>query len=262
MNSQIALSDRFDRVFLPREYRIDGCAAFAPEFIMPSLYPGATVVDVGGGKWPAVSAAQKSSLELTIVGFDISKGELDAAPPGIYDSTIYSDVTQFVGEEKADIVICSALLEHVPDVDKALWAIASMLRSGGLALVFVPSRNAAYARLNLLLPQSFKKRLLDSLFPEWAPKVLGFPVYYDHCTPRKFKHLAEKNGLRIEKEQLYFCSAYFMLFTPLHILWRIWQVFFRALVDGEAAETFSLALRKCERKDIGSTPDFKLIAQS
>jgi len=131
MNSQIALSDRLDRVFLPREYRIDGCAAFAPEFITPSSYPGETVVDVAGGKWPAVSAAQKSRLELTIVGFDISKSKLDAAPPGIYDSTICSDLTQFVGEEKADIVICSALLEHVPDVDKALRAIASMLRLGG-----------------------------------------------------------------------------------------------------------------------------------
>src|SRR5882724_7139669 len=81
MNSQIALSDRFDRVFLPREYRIDGCASFAPEFITPSLYPGAIVVDVGGGKWPAVSAAQKARLALTVVGIDVSKPELDAAPP-------------------------------------------------------------------------------------------------------------------------------------------------------------------------------------
>jgi len=244
--AQIWVSSRFDRIFLPAEYKVDGNSSFDAEFIEPFLHCHATVIDVGSGKRPALAYGRKTSLKLNVIGFDVSRSELNAAPPGCYDSTICADVTKFVGQETADLAICSALLEHVPDVDNALRGIASMLKPGGIALVFVPCRNTLFARLNLLLPQTLKRKLLYSLDPDHAPKVLGFRAYYDRCTPRKIVLLAKRNGLLLKKIRLYFYTGYFEFFTPLHLLWRLWQVAYRTLVNSEAAESFSMALQKVE----------------
>jgi 2-polyprenyl-3-methyl-5-hydroxy-6-metoxy-1,4-benzoquinol methylase len=244
LHAQRVLSTEFDHLLLPPEYRIDGNTCFDTEFIEPFLRRDAIVMDVGGGKRPALSSERKAALQLRVIGFDISLKELKAAPQGSYDATICSDITSFLGEENADVVICVSLLEHVPDIDKSLRGIASMLKPGGIALVFVPCRNTLFARLNLLLPQNFKKRLLNWLFPETASKVLGFKAYYDRCVPRDVQFLARKNGLVAEKVRLYFYTGYFEPIAPLHILWRLWQVAFRALVNPAAAESFSMALRK------------------
>src|SRR5262249_9719381 len=69
------------------------------------------------------------------------------------------------GSSEADLVICQAVLEHVADTGSAMSCIASMLKPGGVALLFIPSRNAAFARLNLALPSGFKRALLHGLYP-------------------------------------------------------------------------------------------------
>ena len=42
----------------------------------------------------------------------------------------------------------------------------------------------------------------------------------------------------------YFRSSYFTFFFPLHVAWRVWLLVFRFFAREQAAETFSLALRK------------------
>jgi 2-polyprenyl-6-hydroxyphenyl methylase/3-demethylubiquinone-9 3-methyltransferase len=244
VDAQITLSSGFDRALLPRDYRIDGNTSFEAEFLTPYLYHGATVIDVGSGKRPSLSPAKKAAFKITAVGFDVSMSELDAAPAGSYDATICADLTEFVGNGRADFAICSSLLEHVIDVDKALGSIASMLRPGGVALLFIPCRDTLFARLNLLLPQQFKQKLLNCVFPKIA-RSLGFRAFYDRCTPRQIARLAENNGLVPEKVELYLYTGYFEIFTPAHVLWRLWQLSYRKLVDAQACESFSMALRKC-----------------
>jgi hypothetical protein len=39
-------------------------------------------------------------------------------------------------------------------------------------------------------------------------------------------------------------SAYFSFFFPMHVLWRIWLLLFRFFAGTQAAESFSLALKK------------------
>lgn len=174
---------------------------------------------------------------------DIDQDELDRAPAGVYDRTICADIGRFAGAGDADLVICQALLEHVRNVDGAFAAMASILKPGGRALIFVPSRNALYARLNLLLPQAFKKRLLHAVYPK-TRQGQGFPSFYDQCTPRDFRRLARKHGLSVEQESFHYISSYFSFFVPLYVLWRLWILGYRALAGEQAAETFCMALRK------------------
>jgi len=228
---------------IPERFRIDGNRDFVDRFVPQYLHEGATLYDVGGGKNPFVRADVKARLRLEVVGLDIDSEELARAPAGIYDRTICADVTRYRGRGDADLVVCQALLEHVPDTGAALDAISSILRPGGVALLFVPSRNALFARLNRVLPEQVKRELLFRLHPG-ARRRQGFPAYYDRCTPRDMSAMAADRGLQVRELRVYFASAYFTFFFPLHAAWRIWVWMFEKAAGEQAAESFSMALVK------------------
>jgi SAM-dependent methyltransferase len=244
VKSQRWLSLRFDEL-LPVSYYIDGNRDFGDSLVPKYLRQDCTVIDVGGGKSPYLGRSQKASLNATVIGVDIDADELARAPDGVYDKTISSDVARYRGNHEADIVICRALLEHVRDVESAFAGIASMLKPGGLALLFVPSRNAVFARLNILLPQKLKKWLLHSIFPK-TKRNQGFPSFYDRCTPAEFKRMAESNNLELVEARYYYVSSYFSFFFPFYLIWRLWVIVFRAIRKEQAAETFAMVFRASE----------------
>ena len=241
---QAHLSRKFDQL-LPASFSVDGNYEFRTNYALSLLQSRSdpVVYDVGGGKNPYLTADIKRRLNATVIGLDISQTELDAAPAHTYDSVVCADLTSYTGKQDADFVICQTLLEHVRNVPQAFVALAGMLKPGGMLLVFVPSRNAVFARLNLLLPERLKRRVLFSIFPQ-TRRDQGFPSYYDHCTPAAFEQIARNNGLDVTDRRLYYCSMYFSFFAPLHMLWRIWIVLFRALDKSAAAETFAMALTR------------------
>ncbi|HGG04986.1 MAG TPA: methyltransferase domain-containing protein, partial [Aliiroseovarius sp.] len=180
-----------------------------------------------------------------VVGLDIDPDELGAAPDGAYDETLARDLCTFTGQGDADLVICQATLEHVPDTAGAIRAIASILKPGGKALIFAPSRNALFARLNLLLPQKWKENILYFVYP--VPDVTqhqGFPAHYDKCTPREIEKLAQENGLEVSERHLFWMSSYFFNLVPAYVFWRLWQGIFRLVAGPNAAETFAYVLTK------------------
>jgi SAM-dependent methyltransferase len=242
LHSQFVLCEIADRL-LPERFRVDGHQHYRREFAWEFVRPGMTVYDIGGGKYPFVSTEQKRALGLKICGLDIDAGELASAPVGSYDEVICSDVTQHKGRGDADLVVCQATLEHVTDNRLSMAALASILKPGGIALIFTPSRNAAYARLNLLLPEGLKKNILNAIFPE-GQAGQGFPPHYDRCTPQEFRKLAQSNGFEVLRLRTYFISSYFAFFFPIYLVWRLWVLIFYALARDNAAEAFSVALRK------------------
>ena len=261
---QARLSRQFDRL-LPDAMSVDGNYEFRTEYAISHLrtHPNPVVYDVGGGKNPYLSLELKRQLNATVVGLDISQTELDAAPPGVYDQTVCADLTLYQGRQDADFVICQTLLEHVRDVNKAFEALAGILKPGGVLLVFVPSRNAIFARLNLLLPEKLKRLLLFAIFPQ-TKRDQGFPSYYDRCTPAAFKKLAQEQTLVVIDCRLYYCSMYFSFFAPLHILWRTWLYLFKRVDEEKAAETFAMALSKtsCRTECIDCRATHATVARS
>ena len=228
---------------LSSDYRLDGNRDFIETFAPKWLRPRQRIVDIGAGKNPFLPAERKAALGAHVTGLDISAEELSRAPAAAYDEVICADICSAAGEGDADLCICQALLEHVPDVQAALVSIASFLKPGGVALVFVPSRNAVFARLNLLLPERLKRFVLFTVYPH-AQRDQGFRSYYNRCTPADFREMAREAGFEIVEQRLYFTSAYFTFFAPLHVAWRLWLLLFRQVARAQAAETFSIALRK------------------
>jgi 2-polyprenyl-6-hydroxyphenyl methylase/3-demethylubiquinone-9 3-methyltransferase len=166
---------------------------------------------------------------------------LEAAPDGSYQELIVADICEYRGNGSYQLAICQSLLEHVKDTEQALQGIASLLASGGRAVIFVPCRNAWYARINMLLPERLKRAVLFALFPK-ARGRQGFPAYYNRCTPKEFIAMATLQGLVVAHVQSYYCSSYFSFFTPLHIFWRIVTLGLRRIYGDQVAETFVMVL--------------------
>ena len=107
----------------------------------------------------------------------------------------------------------------------------------------MPSRNAVFARLNLLLPTRLKRAILHGLYPSTRFRQ-GFPAHYDRCTPSGIRQLACGHHLVFAEERLYYMSSYFQVLFPLYLLWRLWILAYRYIGGADSAETFSVALRK------------------
>ncbi len=234
----------FDLI-LPVKFRLDGNEFFNSNFTPKYLHKEQLVYDIGGGKTPYFSKSIKDRYALNIVGLDIDRNELDQAQEGIYDRVIVSDIAIFNGSGDGDLVICEAVLEHVEDVNSAIGAISSCLKPGGIALIFVPSRNALFSRLNLILPESLKREILKLIFDK-KYDLHGFKSYYNNCTPKQFKKIAKKNNLNLIEESHHYISVYFQVFLPIYIIWRVWILLFYLFKRENAAETFCMAFQKEE----------------
>lgn len=234
-------SQAFDRL-LPEDWQVEGSREYRRHTLPSFLKPGLTVWDIGSGRTPMIPPERKAEIGLTVVGLDIDPDELENAPPGAYDRAIVADLTQFTGDGTADLVVSHCCLEHVPDNRASMRAIASMLKPGGRAVIYQPSRNAAFSRLNMVLPESVKRGLLKSL-PDHGGKG-GFKAFYNRCTPAEFKQMARDNGLEIEQARVFWNSGYFQIIPPLHVAWRAGQALFRLVAGEQAAESFMLVLRK------------------
>jgi SAM-dependent methyltransferase len=237
-------SYRFD-LQLPADLRVDGGTDFATSFVPDYLAAGMTVYDVGGGRSPLIAVNTKHRLELTVIGLDIDAAELARAREGTYDRVICADICTYRGSHDADVVICQSVLEHVSDTAHGVRGLASLLKPGGTALVFVPSSKACFARLNRMLPETAKERLLFAIFPEKREADGGFPALYDRCTMSDFESHAASAGLVVDRTRNYFASSYFSFFLPLYAIWRVWILCLRRFRGDEAAaETFAMALRR------------------
>ncbi|MGE0853310.1 MAG: class I SAM-dependent methyltransferase [Hyphomicrobiaceae bacterium] len=235
---------------LPASWSVRGGADFSDRIVPPLIEPGMMIWDVGCGSRPFVSPERKAALRLRVVGCDIDQGELDKMPAGSCDWTFAADLCAYWGRGDADLVICKTVLEHVADVDAAFAALVSMTRPGGTIAVRVPCRNAWFARLNLMLPERLKRRILFSVKADDGHS--GFPARYDRCTPGHFRALAVRHGLELVELRAYWYAPYFYFFAPLWAAWRLWQACARPLAGDAVCETFTMVVRK---PDAATPPD-------
>lgn len=98
VNVNKRISSIFDRYFLPASYRVDGNQDFVDRFAVPHLKKGCRVYDVGGGKSPFLSVADKHRLSIHVTGVDIDQNELAHAPIEAYDAIIAADICDYQGQ--------------------------------------------------------------------------------------------------------------------------------------------------------------------
>jgi len=236
------VSNWFDG-FIADDFHVYGTEIFDTEIMPKYLKNGKTVFDIGGGKHPNIDVSTKSDKNLRIIGMDIDHEELSQAPESLYDDIQVIDITKETSEQKADIIICRALMEHVKDTNAAIENMSKMLNKGGCIMMFLPCRNAVFSRLNLILPESWKLKLLNLAYPEKMHRI-GFKAYYNRATPAQFKKMAIDLGLEVGECRIFWASRYLEIFFPVHILWRLYQMIARGFGSENLCETFIIVLRK------------------
>lgn len=116
-----------------------------------ALKPGDRVLDLGCGRGRHVYALYWGSTPVHVVGADLSVEEVKATADGFFDlpppdaspdrsaSLSAADAARLpFADASFDAVICSEVLEHVPDPDAALAEIVRVTRPGGQVALSVP----------------------------------------------------------------------------------------------------------------------------
>lgn len=120
------------------------------DFDRLNIKPGARVLDMGCGPGRHTAAVYRLK-DVTIVGADLDLPDLLKARDrmmfhqfvGAYDGGSWaltvSDITNMPFKDRYfDVVICSEVLEHIPDDKKALSELVRVVKPGGDLVVSVP----------------------------------------------------------------------------------------------------------------------------
>jgi len=145
-------------------------------------FPETRFLDVGCNYGFTVAAALELGLEAH--GIDIDGAAITASKNmfGEKNYTTISVENYAAQDHKADMIYTSEVIEHVPDPDSFIKAIAQILDKGGILYLTTPDGG------HFTLPKDFTK---------WAAVMP--PEHIVYFTRRGIRHLLEKHGLRIRK---------------------------------------------------------------
>ncbi len=154
---------------------------------------------------------------------DISPEELAANTTA--DETRVADVTQHIpfADAQVDLLVSRTLLEHVPDVQRAVGEMARVLKPGGRTMHLLPCRYALFAVVARVVPFALAKRVLHTVIPE-SRGVVEFDVHYDGGHPRALEQAFRAAGFtEVTVECTWDQSAYFHAFFPIFLLVLLYQ---------------------------------------
>tara|TARA_B100000242_G_scaffold134864_1_gene95828 strand:+ start:163 stop:900 length:738 start_codon:yes stop_codon:yes gene_type:complete len=200
------------------------------------------IADVGGGKKPTkMITSINLPKEIIYDGYDIDLEELEIAREA-YNNIYQLDLNKPQYNNKIyDLIICLNTLEHVEDVTTAISNLELMTKKGGKIYVKLPCKYALFTRLNLIIPNKLKNRIMHKIFP--SKKTDGFPAFYDKSTPNEIINIFKNLDLEIESINLVKWSSYFSFFFPLYIIWRFITIFQNIFIK-DYCESFELIFNK------------------
>jgi SAM-dependent methyltransferase len=196
---------------LPERYALDWLANFYEK--IPALQPGATVLDIGSGRKPAIPVDQRPDF-CRYIGLDLSAPELDLAGPGAYSEKIVSPVEQFSPEleSQVDVAVSWQVIEHVDNTAVTIDNIYRYLKPGGAFVAMLSGRNAAFAMINRVIPEPVGKFAMAKLLRR--PPDTVFRAKYDDCTFSELIPLFER-WQDVDIESHFRGAAYFRFLRPV-----------------------------------------------
>lgn len=149
-----------------------------------SFSPESTVVDVGCSEGLLLETIRKTH-GCRVVGVDVDERALARARRDFPQVTFLSGLAQELHGQlpPADVVIASAILEHVVSPVEFVAQLGRLLKPGGKIFLLTP--NAA----------SFHYRLARS----WWRELLAIGEHVFLFTPSSLKLVAEKSGLHVQR---------------------------------------------------------------
>jgi ubiquinone/menaquinone biosynthesis C-methylase UbiE len=133
---------------------------------------GEVILDIGCGN--ARDILPMLGAGATIVGVDLSQGmieqaRLDLAAAGHHGVRLeVGDATRLdFGAATFDKVVCSEVIEHIPDADSAMREVQRVLKPGGLLVLSTPNRRSWYGFDRFVLFTRLFRRTWNHPFDNW-----------------------------------------------------------------------------------------------
>jgi SAM-dependent methyltransferase len=146
------------------------------------------LLDVGSGRGGLARAAKSRGWQVVAI-----------EPSAVFARTLKQDGIQVVEKPVEecelpdgvfDVVICSAVLEHLYNPDRAIHSISRLLCRGGILFFDVPNEHGLYFLIGNLYARLRRKNATVNLSPTFAPyHIFGF-------SPGSLKRLLKKHGLQ------------------------------------------------------------------
>ena len=157
----------------------------------PLLTPATRALDAGCGRFGVLGRFQDR------VGLAIG---VDQDFPSLRENLILSLRVQARLEalpfpmHTFDLILCTWVIEHLPEPERAFQEIARTLRPGGHFLLLTPNVRHPLMILGRWIPRGWRPALVERLYGR-APRDT-FPVFYRANTPGKLRRLLHEAGLR------------------------------------------------------------------
>ena len=116
------------------------------KLLLGEVSRGERVLDLGCGDGHFLRALREAGADP--VGVEIAEAAVQRARenvPGADVRLIEPDGSLPLGHNEVDLIWCSEVLEHIPDVGHALLEMRRVLKRGGRALITVPYHGRVYA---------------------------------------------------------------------------------------------------------------------
>lgn len=177
------------------------------------LISGATVLDAGSGRDPVLPRRLRDP-GLTYVGLDISREELELAPPGSYDEALVCNLTEHRPEldGRFDLVLSWQVFEHVERLDWAISNLRSYLRPDGKLVALLSGRFSPFAFANRCLPARAANAIARRVLR--IPSQEIFPAHYHECSASGLERQFG-NWSSAQIDPLYRGAVYFRFSDPL-----------------------------------------------
>ena len=120
--------------------------------LLEEARPGERVLDLGCGAGRFLSALREAGAEP--VGVELAEAAAERARanvPGADVRLVEPDGSLPLGHGEVDLVWCSEVLEHIPDVSHALLEARRVLKRGGRLLLTVPYHGRVQAAVIALI---------------------------------------------------------------------------------------------------------------
>lgn len=131
----------------------------------------------------------------------LSKTDADNVSYKIIDAEEVGDIFE---AEEFDFVFSSSLLEHLPDVDRALKGINKILSNDGISIHFMPNRYWKIATVLLHVPNKVAKTIDKMLAGRLFKRRKGHKLFKPH------KEVFGGNNMKIGRRKQFFLSKLFL----------------------------------------------------